>query len=210
MYVSPLGRAKYTASFTSEIRNQEVKELDFLHEFKGRIHLPYKDVKDSIWDMYPEEWANEEIYYDVNHWYDTPLMQEYDVKSLALKSIHDCDAFLQEHGYQREGNIYKVTNSNHDTIVFFCHLGIQCLFLAHLMNVSPMALWYGMALPPSSVTIVNTEERKEGYASFRCNQIGDTSHLYKVDQEPSFVGRFCECYEDDTLHEFPDKFKEKA
>jgi probable phosphoglycerate mutase len=50
------------------------------------------------------------------------------------------------------------------------------------------------------VTSLITEEREEGFAVFRMRTYGDVSHLYAGDEEPSFMARFCECYEDDTRH----------
>ena len=42
--------------------------------------------------------------------------------------------------------------------------------------------------------------RERGIASFRCQQFGDISHLYKGGEEPAFAARFCECFDDDTRH----------
>ena len=36
----------------------------------------------------------------------------------------DFDALLAEHGYVREGDIYRVAQANRDTLVFFCHFGL--------------------------------------------------------------------------------------
>ena len=105
----------------------------------------------------------------------------------------DC-VLLAEHGYVREGHYYRVTKANDDTLVFFCHFGLECVLLSHLMSVSPMVLWHGLCAAPSSVTTVNTEERREGIASFRVSAFGDISHLYVHDEPPAFAARFCEMY----------------
>ena len=44
------------------------------------------------------------------------------------------------------------------------------------------------------MTTVNTEERREGIASFRISAFGDVSHLYVHDEPPAFAARFCEMY----------------
>jgi probable phosphoglycerate mutase len=52
------------------------------------------------------------------------------------------------------------------------------------------------------VTVLNTEERREGKAYFRMATFGDTSHLYAAGEEPSFAARFCETYNDvDQRHD---------
>lgn len=59
-----------------------------------------------------------------------------------------------------------------------------------------MILWHHTAAAPTSVTTVNTEERREGTAIFRVSSFGDISHLYAGGEEPSFSARFCETYDD--------------
>ena len=66
--------------------------------------------------------------------------------------------------------------------------------LGHLLGISPMALWHGFMAAPTSVTTVNTEERRDGIASFRVSAFGDISHLYVKGEEPAFAGRFCEMF----------------
>ena len=89
---------------------------------------------------------------------------------------------------------YKVVESNEDTLVFFCHFGLECVLLSHLLNISPMVLWHGVCAAPSSVTTLNTEERREGIAAFRMSAFGDISHLYVHDEASAFAARFCEIY----------------
>ena len=57
-----------------------------------------------------------------------------------------------------------------------------------------MVLWHGVCAAPSSVTTLNTEERREGIAAFRMSAFGDISHLYVHDEAPAFAARFCETY----------------
>ena len=96
--------------------------------------------------------------------------------------------------YQLRRHGAKVCCTNRDTLVFFCHFGLECVLLSHLMNVSPMILWHHTCAAPTSVTTVYTEERRPGVASFRVCGFGDTSHLYADGESPAFSGRFCETY----------------
>ena len=104
------------------------------------------------------------------------------------------DALLARHGYRREGEYYRAEQPNEDTVVLFCHFGVECVLLSHLLGVSPMPLWHGTCALPSSVTTLITEERRKGISSFRMCAFGDTSHLYAAGREPSFSARFCETY----------------
>jgi hypothetical protein len=102
---------------------------------------------------------------------------------------------IDEHGYKRFDNYYKAVSPNEDTIVLFCHFGLECVLLSHLLGISPMVLWHGFCAAPTSVTTVVTEERVKGKAYFRVSAFGDTSHLYAVGEKPSFSARFCETYD---------------
>ena len=109
--------------------------------------------------------------------------------------IRNFDALTAAHGYVREGEYYRAERANRDTVVLFCHFGLECVLLSRLMNISPMLLWHHTCAAPSSVTTVITEERREGRASFRVSAFGDTSHLYAGGEEAAFSARFCETYD---------------
>lgn len=88
-----------------------------------------------------------------------------------------------------------------NTIVLFCHFGVECVILGYLLGISPMVLWHGFCAAPTSVTTITTEERREGIASFRVNSFGDISHLYVAGEEPAFAARFCETFDSKERHD---------
>ncbi len=188
-YVSPLGRARDTASCTLKKCGRTAKVLEWLREFDVRI-----DERPVTWDMLPEEWTVVPEYYDKDKWYELPDMKKAGMKSGIDEVNNGLDKILEEHGYKREGNIYRAVNPNEDIVVLFCHFGVQCVMLGHLLGISPIVLWHGVIAPPASVTTLITEERREGKAFFRLNGFGDISHLEK----PSFAGRFCEMYSNEN------------
>lgn len=210
-YVSPLGRAKATAAVTLQRIGREAEELPWLREFPARPDLTGRDelqeaypdqtrrgdrlYADVIWDMLPEYLADHPEYLDREGWRTAEaaiaagMPQQYDAVTAEL------DALLARHGYRRQGLYYAVDRANRDTLAFFCHFGLECVLLSHLLNVSPFVLWQGMAAAPSAVTVVNTEERRAGTASFRMARFGDISHLYAAGRSPSFSARFCETYD---------------
>lgn len=199
-YVSPLGRAQDTASLTLKKMGRSAETMSWMREFAPRVHKPDHSAVECAWDWLPKDWMDQTIFYDPQHWYDHPLMAEGNVKEGYLEVVEHFDALLKDHGYERRGKYYEAIHSNHDTIVLFCHFGVECVMLSHLLNVSPMVLWHGMVAAPSSVTTIYTEERQAGTASFRMTAFGDISHLYAHQEEPSFMARYCECYDDKTLH----------
>lgn len=201
-YVSPLGRAKDTASLTLKKMNREAKELPWLREF----HAPIMDDttgKERIpWDWLPADWTKVNEYYDKNLWHTSPVMQAGHVIDEAMRVYSGLDEILKEHGYERDGQLYRAVEPNNDTIILFCHFGVECIMLGHLLGISPMVLWHGFCAAPTSVTTLITEERRKGIAYFRMSAFGDTSHLYAAGEKPAFAARFCETFDNmDERHD---------
>ena len=192
-YCSPLGRAKDTAAPTLKKLGREAKIMPWLRDFAPRVQKPNKDDGVS-WDWLPQDWAHRDYFYDKDRWVEAPEFQEANVGQEAAWVWEELDQLIASHGYRRQGNIYRVENPNEDTIVLFCHFGLECVLLAHLLNISPMQLWHGTCAAPTSVTTLITEERREGIAYFRMGSFGDISHLYAAGRGPSFSARFCEMY----------------
>lgn len=197
-YCSPLGRAKETARYTLEKKGANAIEHEWLREFAPQIHRPDKEDKMIVWDWLPEDWMKEPMFYDVKTWAQHPIMQEAHVQEEYDWICTQFDHLLEKHGYRRNGNFYDAIEPNNDTLAFFCHFGLGCVLLSHLLNVSPMILWHGLCAAPTSITTITTEERREGKAIFRMNSYGDVSHLYAGNQPPAFAARFCECYRNEN------------
>ena len=201
-YVSPLGRARDTASLTLKKMGRTAAECDWLREFPPQISRPdVKDRKMIAWDWLPEDWTADAAYFDRDAWCQTEIMKEGGVDKAYRYVTENLDKLLAEHGYVREGKIYRAEHSNRDTIVFFCHFGLECVLLSHLMNVSPMILWHHACAAPTAVTTLVTEERRRGKAVFRMGSFGDISHLYMGGEEPAFAARFCETFDSDERHD---------
>ena len=194
VYCSPLGRARDTAAPSLAAWGKEAAVHDWLMEFPGWIVNPFDGRKRIPWDFMPNYWTREPLYFDREHWIDAPLMQTGDVKEKWEEAIRGLDGILAAHGYERENDWYRVREGNEDTLVFFCHLGISCVLIAHLIGVSPMILWHGVFMPPSCVNILQTEEREEGKASFRIRALADTAHLFAAGEPISEMGAFEEKY----------------
>ncbi len=196
-YCSPLGRAKKTSSYTMKHLKDRCIVLPWLREFEGKVIEDGNPAQ--CWDRLPSAWTNDERYYG-EKWFDTEMMKECNVEKEYKAVCKGVDELLEKHGYVHNGKHFDVVRSNHDTIVLFCHFGVESVILSHIIGISPMTLWHNFVALPSSVTTLVTEEREKGIASFRISAFGDTGHLYAGDEEPSFMARFCECFDDETRH----------
>lgn len=200
IYVSPLGRAKDTASFTLKKMNRTAIELPWLREFAPRVLRPDCEYPRCCWDWLPQDWMSNENFFSHADW---TKSEYFDRASINVKEEYkwitdNFDKLLAGYGYIRDGHFYRVEKSNNDTIVFFCHFGLECILISHLLEISPMILWHGLCAAPTSVTTINTEERRKGIANFRISSFGDISHLYAQGEPPAFAARFCECFENEN------------
>ena len=195
-YVSTMGRARETARPTLERAGRGAAACGWLREFSIGVRRPDREgaLSEIPWDWLPQDWLKDPVLLDCGHWHEHPVFAEADVKGAYDRVIAEFEKVLAARGYVRDGLYYRVERAGSETLAFFCHFGVSCVLLSRLMNVSPMVLWHGLAMAPSSVTTVYSEERRPGIASFRAAAVGDISHLYAAGREPSFSARFCEVY----------------
>ena len=191
-YVSPLGRAQDTIRPTLQKLHRTAETLSWLAEFRGYVYGP--EGRRIPWNLAPQYWTKQPLLFEKDGWTREALMATGNCEEIYRETVEGLDALLARHGYRREGEYYRAEQPHEDTVVLFCHFGVECVLLSHLLGVSPMLLWHGTCALPSSVTTLITEERRKGISSFRMCAFGDTSHLYAAGREPSFSARFCETY----------------
>ena len=151
------------------------------------------------WDLKPAYWTKEPDLLNIDRFLETDLMKSGPVAETYQKVCDGLDGILAKHGYHREGRLYRTKQHNEDTIVLFCHMGVTFYMLSHLLSISPVCLNHTMFLPPSSVTVVSTEEVEQGYGMFRTQMLGDTSHLYCAGEPVSHMGYFAEILQERPL-----------
>ena len=194
-FVSPLQRAKETAVPILEKTGRSAIECPWLTEFEKRVARPdLQGLSWVPWDWLPQDWLSDPRFLSVEHWREHEAFREAGVGEAYDTVVNAFDALLAEYGYERERLFYRARQPNEDTLAFICHFGVSCLLMSHLLNCSPMILWQGLAIPPSSVTTFHSEERRPGIAIFRASSIGDISHLSAAGLKPSFACRFCTVY----------------
>ena len=86
-------------------------------------------------------------------------------------------------------------DTDEPTIVIFCHLGIICLVLSHLLNIPFQLLTHGFFLPTTSLTVLTSEERWSNEAYFRVQAMGDVTHLLKNNEPISSAGAFADAFQ---------------
>ncbi|MCI9083057.1 MAG: histidine phosphatase family protein [Lachnospiraceae bacterium] len=196
-YCSPLGRARDTAACTLKKIGREAVTLDWLREFDAPIWDDMMKRRKVPWDFYPEFMAAHPELFDLHRWQENSVMAEGTVGKEYLRVCQELDQLLADYGYVREGFRYRTSSQTQKNAVVacFCHLGITCALLSHLINTTPSQLWQGFFLAPTSVTVIGTEERTPEEAYFRCQVMGDTSHLLMGGEPVSYYGYFTDPFQ---------------
>ncbi|MDF2632959.1 MAG: Phosphoglycerate mutase, partial [Caproiciproducens sp.] len=171
-YCSPLGRARDTAGVTLNRLHRDAAVFDWLQEFPARILDPENGEKKIVWDLMPSYWTNRSDLYDKDKWYLDSIMKSGNTEEIYKGVTQGIDSLLDRYGYRRDGMFYHTEGGNKDTIVVFCHLGVEFAILSHLLGIAAPVLWQGFFVAPSSVTILVTEERRKGEVYFRCKALG--------------------------------------
>ncbi|MCM1125140.1 MAG: histidine phosphatase family protein [Lachnospiraceae bacterium] len=215
-YCSPLGRAKDTASCTLNKLNREAVILPWMREFSYPIDDPVTGRHGVPWDFVPSYWTSQPLMYDIDRWVETDVMrQNPDIAPSYKEVCNNFDSLLSAYGYVREGDFYRITGKeerfmtgtgsltaddeeNRRTqplIVIFCHLGVTCLVLSHLLNIPFPLLVHGFFLPTTSLTVLTSEERWGTEAYFRVQTIGDVNHLLTGGEPISAAGSFANVFQ---------------
>ncbi|WP_026511142.1 histidine phosphatase family protein [Butyrivibrio sp. LC3010] len=214
IYQSPLGRAKKTLEVALPKTDLTINTLEWLQEFPAQFNpnlsldasAAYKTElqKDSesglfksriLWDILPSYYTAHPELFDRNGWKNSELVKNSNMVEVYENVKRDFLQFLSEHGYDKDGDAFNVEKGNGQTIAFFCHFGITSVLMSILWNISPFIPLQFMAMAPTSITEIVTEEREKGIAIFRALRIGDISHLNMAGETPSFSARFCKQFE---------------
>lgn len=114
-----------------------------------------------------------------------------------VRKVHEiktaADSLIQQHGYERVGQRYRILKGNREKIAVFCHGALSMTLLSHLLGIPAELMWCGFWPAPSSVTTVLFEERSEHWAVPRCIGFGNTSHLFEANlpiSDRGIIGNF--------------------
>ncbi len=131
-YVSPLGRAKDTASLTLKKMNRTAVECDWLREFDVLIDRPdVTDRKIIFMGLASAGLDEDERFYQYDHWFENERLQKADAKGYYDYVTGKFDELLASHGYVREGHYIELRRQIMIHWYFFSAiLGVSVLTIA--------------------------------------------------------------------------------
>lgn len=171
IYSSPLGRAKQTAIPTCTKLNKTFEEIPWLSENKVyEAMASEKDGKKDWWfavQNYKMKTLDEAKKYMTEK---TPVIYE--------SVTSGFDNLLSELGYEKNGNVYRITQDKYSNIAFFCHGGVSNILLSYALMI-PFYIFCGsFAIPHTGVTVLEFASADDKLTSPKCLMFSDLSHLY--------------------------------
>ncbi len=181
--LSPYGRAQDTAKKTLELTGLTPVVYPWLCEVDFRF--PKEHPFGRMWHTDPKIWLSDPLLRTPD-WQKSHFFKDSDFVAGYNRDRESLDSFLAEHGYVRDGALYRVTEEFYgvnETVVFFCHLGRGVTLLSQLLDLPWVVAAHQFWLPTSSITEITFERSHfdRSVALARCTACGSVPHLDAAD-----------------------------
>ena len=188
IYCSPLGRARQTAGYFSDLTGLPVQILDFMQEIRFGTE---EDLYNNKWNP----WLGVNALVHEGKDLQTPDWREYPVFKDNLATVdadnigEETDKWLAGLGYVREGLYYRCekTSSSSNisakekTFAIFCHGGASAAFLARVLNQQfPYMCGVLLNFPHTTITVLKFDETPGALTLPIIELMNDSRHLREV------------------------------
>lgn len=182
VHASPMPRARITAQYTADLLKLPVQIEPWAIEVQGWHYDAIVEDGEAIpvWDIPGEILRAEPAFFDPERWCHTPPLDSQRIRDDYAALCGAIDQLIEQHGYKREKEFYRILSRNDHQIALFCHNGTALAVLAHLLAAAPPMIWSSFWHAPSAVTTILFEERSTNWAVPRAITVGDVSHLYEA------------------------------
>lgn len=177
LYHSSMGRAGVTAGYLAEKWNIEAKSVDWARELYWGKGIGDVGEHKSPWSIKDMIIQNEHCYPEGESWRELSqlkgdmLIGEYDTHCQSL------DKFLADHGYVRQGQLYKAVEPNEKTVVIVCHGGVISTFVSHLTNIPFFQYISHMGVDLTAVTKFHLRGEKDTMEPAQLIYLNHQAHL---------------------------------
>ncbi|KAH3765358.1 phosphoglycerate mutase [Pelomyxa schiedti] len=201
VYTSPARRAQKTAKPTCDATGIEPVVLPWLME-ASQLRVDQGGRNYCIWDTFGETIRGESKLPSTRDWATREPFNTPEIVEAWNNFCDDVDSMLLQHGYKREGYVYRLVPPAPEVaevlqkhtgtcgvghggrIALFCHNGTLLFLLAHMLAIPLPLVFCGFFCCPSSVTTICMEQHSDEIAVPRCLGVADVSHLFKKGLEP--------------------------
>lgn len=186
-YSSTCGRAVETAEHIAERFGASVEQLEFMREIAWRgieseEELPYNG---NPWLITADMVAEGKSLTDPN-W----KQQEPFCRSKILASFDKVeaafDSWLEQFGYFREGQFYRVKGGNDSTLLLASHAGSSTVVLSHLLNLPPLIMFRQMGPNYTGITVMEFDGEEGELIAPNVRMFNDARHIEGLTVEVVF------------------------
>ncbi len=177
LYHSSMGRAGVTAGYLAEKWNIKATPIDWARELKWGKGTGDANDNRSPWTIKDRVIQEKHAYPEGENWRNLPelkgdfLIEEYDLHCKAL------DDFLSEHGYVRQGQLYKAVEPNDKTVVIVCHGGVISALVSYLTGVPFFQYMSHMGVDLTAVTKFHFRGEKDVLEPAQLIYVNSQAHL---------------------------------
>ena len=180
IFSSSCGRAYETAKHIALRHNMEITQLDFMRE----IDWGMRGTDDFIhpWDCADEWIANGKSVMNVD-WQNTPEYKDSTFLKNYNKVIKAFDDWISSFGLCREGDYYRVTKENSDTIMLVSHGGSSSAVLSHILNLPFPFICQTIRPCFTAITVVSFKNKIGELTAPKLELVNDARHIEKITAE---------------------------
>ena len=176
LYVSPLGRAQETCRYIAEALKVRPVTLDWLREIQLEVDLGY-----APWDFPGDDYLSRSHLPSPDKWWQGFEIGEL-LKPHFLKIVEGFDGLMEDYGYRKFGNLYKVERPSEKRIALVAHGGMIMTLLAYLLHWPLPLVYIHCTIDTTGVTRLIWREFDSGYAIPKLMELNDLSHLAYLDE----------------------------
>ena len=156
IYASTKGRAMETARYSADLLDLDIIPCDFMRELNWKSIDGEPILADgSPWLVAKELIAEGVSVFDADWQEKEPYCKSRVVGAVGTV-VEGIDSLLEELGYKREGNYYRVLDgiANDKTVAIFSHGGSSSAVLSHMLHIPFAQFCATFHIDFTSVTIV--------------------------------------------------------
>lgn len=186
IFSSSCGRAYETACHIASRHNLDIEQLDFMREIYWGA--PQSDDYVQPWWLVADWIKNGKNIMDTN-WKNDPDYKGHILLDSYNKLSSEFDNLLKTLGLEREGDYYRVTAENNDTVMVVSHAGASTVALSHIFNI-PFPFMCNAICPDfTAITVVYFDCKEKGTLVAPHFEIAnDSRHIADIKTE-NFIGR---------------------
>lgn len=175
IFTSPLHRAVQTAAHLYEEFGITPIECEFMREIGWSATDGELFCNGQPWQLSKHMVQNSASLTNENWAIDEPFCRN-SATEKVLAIADPFDEWLSNFGYDREGEFYRVSQDNDETVVMVSHAGSSSAALAHLFNLPFPFLCAAMVPMHASITVVSLVGEKGSLISPSFEIFGDSRH----------------------------------